>query len=120
MVGLGTLLLVVAALCVLALRGGRLYRSRALQWLLVLALPFTFVANIAGWTVAETGRQPWLVYDLLRTRAGASPESVVSSGAGMFTLLGFLGLYVLLGLLYALLVVRLVARGPARAEAAAT
>ena len=119
MVGLGTLLLVVAALCALALRGGRLFRSRALQWLLVLALPFTFIANIAGWTVAETARQPWVVYDLLRTRAGASPESVVSSGAGMFTLLGFVGIYLLLALLYVLLVVRLVGRGPARAEAAA-
>jgi cytochrome d ubiquinol oxidase subunit I len=119
MVGLGTILFAVALVAVLALRRGRLYRSRPLQWLLLLAFPFAFVANIAGWTVAETGRQPWVVFGLMRTAAGASPESVVSAGAALFTLLGFLGLYVLVAILYVLFVVRIVARGPARAEVGA-
>jgi cytochrome d ubiquinol oxidase subunit I len=112
MVGLGTILFAVAALSVLALPRGRLYRSRTLQWLLLLSLPLSYVANIAGWTVAETARQPWVVFGLMRTAAGASPESVVSSGATLFTLLGFLGLYSFLGIGYVLLVVRIVARGP--------
>jgi cytochrome d ubiquinol oxidase subunit I len=81
-------------------------------WALMLAFPLTYVANIAGWTVAETGRQPWVVFNLLRTRAGASPESSVPAGTGIFTLLGFAGLYTLIGLLYAVFVLRLVARGP--------
>jgi cytochrome d ubiquinol oxidase subunit I len=112
MVGLGTILLAIAALAVVLLWRGRLYASRAMQWALMLAFPFTYVANIAGWTVAETGRQPWVVYELLRTRDGASPESSVSADAGVFSLLGFMGLYVLLGLLYVVFVLRVVARGP--------
>jgi cytochrome d ubiquinol oxidase subunit I len=116
MVGLGTILLAVAALAVLALRRGRLYRSRALQWLLLLSFPFSYVANIAGWTVAETARQPWVVFGLMRTPEGASPEAVVSDGAALFTLLGFVGLYLLLGIGYVLLIVRIVARGPGEAE----
>jgi cytochrome d ubiquinol oxidase subunit I len=112
MVGLGTILLIVAGLAVLLLRRGRLHRSRPMLWALLLACPLTYVANIAGWTVAETGRQPWVVYGVLRTRAGASPASSVPADAGVFTLLGFMGLYILLGLLYALLFLRVIARGP--------
>jgi cytochrome bd ubiquinol oxidase subunit I len=112
MVGLGTILFAIAALGAFLLWRGRLYASRAMQWTLMLALPFTFIANIAGWTVAETGRQPWVVYSLMRTRAGASPASSVPADAGVFTLLGFMGLYVMLGLLYAIFVLRVVARGP--------
>jgi cytochrome d ubiquinol oxidase subunit I len=81
-------------------------------WALMLAAPFTYVANIAGWTVAETGRQPWVVYGLMRTSSGASPESSVPADAGVFSLLGFLGLYILLGLLYTVLMLRVIARGP--------
>ena len=116
MVGLGTILFAIAAIAVLALRRGRLFRSRALQWLLLLSFPFSYIANIAGWTVAETARQPWIVFDVMRTPAGASPESIVSSGAALFTLLGFLGLYVLVAIVYVLLIVKIVARGPATVE----
>jgi cytochrome bd ubiquinol oxidase subunit I len=112
MVGLGTVLLIVAALAVLLLRRGRLHRSRPMLWALLLVFPFTYVANIAGWAVAETGRQPWVVYGVLRTSAGASPASSVPADAGVFTLLGFIGLYVLLGLLYTILLLRVIARGP--------
>jgi cytochrome d ubiquinol oxidase subunit I len=112
MVGLGTILLAVAALAALLLWRGRLLRSRAMLWTLMLAVPFTYVANIAGWTVAETGRQPWVVFGLMRTRAGASPASAVPAGTGIFTILGFAGLYLLIGIVYVLLIVRIVARGP--------
>src|SRR4051794_26895345 len=59
---------------------GRLFTSRPMLWALMLAFPFTYIANIAGWTTAEAGRQPWLVYGLLHTADGASPASSVSSG----------------------------------------
>jgi cytochrome d ubiquinol oxidase subunit I len=85
-------------------------------WALMLAWPFTYIANIAGWTVAETGRQPWVVFDVMRTAAGASPERAVPAGTGIFTLLGFAGLYLLIGLLYVVLILRLVARGPEQSE----
>lgn len=112
MVGLGTILLAIAVLAAVQLWRGTLFGSRRTQWALMLAFPFTFVANIAGWTVAETGRQPWVVYGLMRTEDGASPASSVSADIGIFTLIGFLGLYVLIGVLYVVLVLRVVARGP--------
>src|SRR5947209_1987060 len=112
MVGLGTILLLVAALAAFLLWRGRLYTSRAMLWTLMIAFPFTYIANIAGWATAETARQPWLVYDVMRTAAGASPASAVPAGTGIFTLLGFAGLYLFVGILYLMLLVRIIARGP--------
>jgi cytochrome d ubiquinol oxidase subunit I len=112
MVGLGTILVAIAALAVFLLWRGRLYTSRPMLWLLMLSVPFTLLANIAGWTTAETGRQPWLVFGMFRTAEGASPADSVPAGTGIFTLLGFAGLYLLVGVLYILLVMRIVTQGP--------
>ena len=49
-------------------------------WALMLAFPFTYIANIAGWMTAEAGRQPWVVYGLLRTEDAASPAESVRPG----------------------------------------
>jgi cytochrome bd ubiquinol oxidase subunit I len=116
MVGLGTILLVIALLGCFLLWRGRLYTSRKMLWALMLAFPFTYIANIAGWTVAETGRQPWVIWGLLRTKDAASPESSVPAGTGIFTLLGFAGLYLLVGILYLVLMLRIVSKGPEDAE----
>jgi cytochrome d ubiquinol oxidase subunit I len=116
MIGLGTILLLVALAGVLMLRRGLLFRSRPMLWALMLAFPFTMIANLAGWTVAETGRQPWVVYGLQLTSAGASPEQSVPAGTGIFTLLGFAGLYVLLAFLYVFMQGRIVSRGPEPGE----
>ena len=59
---------------------------------------------------AELGRQPWLIYGLFRTQEGAS--RVVSQGSTVFTLIGFAGLYFVLGVLYLALVGREISRGP--------
>jgi cytochrome d ubiquinol oxidase subunit I len=112
MVGLGTILLALALVGVVVLWRGRLFTSRPVLWALMLAFPFTIIANLAGWTVAETGRQPWVAWGLQRTSAGASPEESVPAGTGIFTLLGFAGLYVVIGVLYVFLLARLVADGP--------
>src|SRR4051795_445061 len=112
MVGLGTILVAIAALGVLLLWRGKLYTSKPMLWALMVAFPFTFIANIAGWATAETGRQPWLVYGLLRTKEGASPPGSVPAGTGIFTLLGFAGLYLFIGILFLMLIVRIVSRGP--------
>jgi cytochrome d ubiquinol oxidase subunit I len=114
MVGLGTLFIAIMVLAALLLRGGRLFRARPLLWTLMLALPFPFIANTAGWLTAELGRQPWVLYDLMRTADGYSHN--VSSGNVIFTLLGFMGLYALLSLLFAFLAMRIIARGPGTAE----
>jgi cytochrome d ubiquinol oxidase subunit I len=119
MVGLGTILTLIAFAAVVLLWRGRLYGSRPMLWALMLAFPFTYIANIAGWTVAEAGRQPWVIWGLLRTKDAASPAGSVPAGTGIFTLLGFAGLYLFIGILFVLLIVRIVARGPDRAEVAA-
>jgi cytochrome d ubiquinol oxidase subunit I len=72
--------------------------------------PFPYIATTAGWMTAELGRQPWLIYGLMRTAAGLSPH--VSSGNGLFTLLGFMGLYMVLGILFLFLVWHEVEQGP--------
>jgi cytochrome d ubiquinol oxidase subunit I len=76
----------------------------------MLAFPFPFIANSAGWVVAEFGRQPWLVYGLMRTVDGTS--QLVHPGQTVFTCLGFAGLYFVLGLLFLFLVGREVNHGP--------
>ena len=117
MVGLGTLFLAVMGLASLLLWRGRLARSRPMLWVLLLAFPFPFIANTAGWFTSEMGRQPWLVYGLLRTAEGGSPT--VHAGATLFTGLGFAGLYFVLGVLFLALVAREVKHGPRPLEAAA-
>jgi cytochrome bd ubiquinol oxidase subunit I len=112
MVGLGTILVAIAALGVFLLWRRKLYTSKPMLWALMLAFPFTFIANIAGWATAETGRQPWLIYGLLRTKDGASPADSVPAGTGIFTLLGFAGLYLFIGILFLMLIARIVAKGP--------
>jgi len=60
---------------------------------------------------AELGRQPWIVYGILRTRDAASPA--VHAGTALFTLIGFAGIYFVLGLLFLFLVFRELEHGPA-------
>ena len=110
MVGLGTIFIAIMGLAVIQLWRQKLYESRWLLWILMLACPFPFIANTAGWITAETGRQPWLVYGILRTAAGVSPK--VSAGNTLFTLIGFMGLYMVLGILFLFLVYREVEEGP--------
>jgi len=110
MVGLGTILLAVMALSVWLLARGRLYTNRPALWLLLLMTPFPYIATTTGWMTAELGRQPWLIYGVMRTASGISPH--VSSGNGLFTLLGFMGLYTVLGILFLFLIRREIERGP--------
>ena len=117
MVGLGTIFIAITILAALYLWRGKLYESKFMLWTLVLTLPFPFIANTAGWMTAELGRQPWLVYGLMLTRDGYS--KTVSAGNGTFTLLGFLGMYTVLGILFLFLVRREIEAGPSAARAAA-
>jgi len=117
MVGLGTLFIAAMLLAVWNLRHEALFRSRPLLWLLMLSLPFPFIANTAGWVTAEIGRQPWLIYGVMRTAGGASPA--VSAGNALFTLIGFMGIYTVLGILFLFLTGREIAHGPAALRPAA-
>ena len=110
MVGLGTIFIGLLILAVFQLVIRKRYETQWILWALLFMIPFPYIANTTGWYTAELGRQPWLVYNLLRTADGISPT--VSSGNTLFTLLGFIGLYLLLGLLFLLLVTKIIRTGP--------
>jgi len=110
MVGLGTIFITIMLTATFLLWKRRLYGTRPLLWILMLAFPFPYIANTAGWMTAELGRQPWLVYGLLRTADGSS--TMVSAGNALFTLLGFLGMYFVIGVLFLFIVIRDIQRGP--------
>lgn len=110
MVGLGTIFLGIMFLAAIQLYRKELYETKWILWSILLLLPFPYIANTAGWYTSELGRQPWLVYNLMHTFDGVSPT--VSSGNTLFTLLGFVGLYMLLGLLFLLLAIKIINKGP--------
>jgi len=117
MVGLGTFFVAVMAVALFLLWRGKIFSARWMLWILMLSAPFPYIANTAGWMTAELGRQPWLVYGLMRTEDGYS--KVVSAGNGMFTLLGFMGMYTVLGILFLFLVRREIEHGPGASGSAA-
>ncbi|QSR85258.1 cytochrome ubiquinol oxidase subunit I [Methylacidimicrobium sp. B4] len=110
MVGLGTVFVAIMLAAGVLLATGRLGQSRWLLWTILLSVPFPYIAATAGWITAEAGRQPWLVYSLFRTAHGASPG--VNAGNALFTFLGFLGLYLFLGLLFVFLIGKRISEGP--------
>jgi len=110
MVGLGTIFVAIMSVSLLLLWRRRLFTARWMLWIIMLSFPFPYIANTAGWITAEVGRQPWLVYGLLRTNQGYSVN--VSAGNGLFTLLGFMGMYALLSILFIILVWREIGHGP--------
>jgi cytochrome d ubiquinol oxidase subunit I len=115
MVGLGSIFIAVQLLSALLLWRRRLFESRWMLWILMLCVPLPYIANTAGWITAEIGRQPWLIYGLMRTAHGASPR--VGAGNAWFTLIGFMGLYSLLAILWLFLVGREIELGPEQAGA---
>jgi cytochrome bd ubiquinol oxidase subunit I len=110
MVGLGTIFISVMVLAALMLWRGKLYHSPPMLWTLMLCVPLPYIANTAGWMTAELGRQPWLIYGLMRTAHGISPR--VGAGNAWFTLIGFMGMYTVLGILWLFLIYREIALGP--------
>jgi len=110
MAGLGTWFALLMIVSAFLLWRGKLYGARWALWALLLSFPLPYIANTAGWMTAELGRQPWLIYGLMRTSEGFS--KTVSASNGLFTLMGFMGLYTLLGLLFTVLVYREIEHGP--------
>lgn len=114
MLGLGTMFVAICWSAAFLLWRGTLFARRGMLWIVMLATPFPYIANEAGWVVAEVGRQPWTVYGLQRVDAASSTN--VTAGMTYFTLFGFMGLYLLVGLLYLVLFARIVLTGPGTAD----
>ena len=92
MVGIGLLMVVIGLWAGIQRARGKLYDSSLLHRSALLMGPSGFVAVIAGWIVTEVGRQPWVVYGLLRTADAASPIAAEGVGA---SLLAFIVVYFL-------------------------
>jgi cytochrome d ubiquinol oxidase subunit I len=111
MAGLGTYFAFIMVVAAFLLWRGKLFQNRWVLWALLLSFPFPYIANTAGWLTAELGRQPWVVYGLIRTSEGYS--KYVGPGNSLFTLLGFMGLYTVTSILFIVLVYRIIHKGPA-------
>jgi len=110
MVVLGLYFIAAMGFGVWRLRRGRLFGDRWFLKLLIVSIPLPLAACELGWMAAEVGRQPWIVYHLLRTSDAVSTS--VPAGDVLFSLvLGGL-LYLLLGWLYVFLLVREIRHGP--------
>ncbi|MDJ0784801.1 MAG: cytochrome ubiquinol oxidase subunit I [Desulfosarcinaceae bacterium] len=113
MVALGTLL---PLLCIV----GWFLRNRLVEnpWFLrimLFSIPLPYIAIQAGWVLAEVGRQPWIVYGMLKTADAASP---VAASQVLTSLVAFIAVYGLLGLAGYYLIAKKVAQGPDMAESA--
>jgi len=110
MVGIGTLLPI---LCIWAfLRRNKLTESPRLLKAMLFAIPLPYLAIEAGWVVAEVGRQPWIVYGLMKTADAVSP--IITSQVA-FSLVALTLLYALLGAVDIYLLFKFAKKGPAEA-----
>jgi cytochrome d ubiquinol oxidase subunit I len=111
MISLGGFMLALSmGSCLFFFWGRRLYTTRWLLWLLVPGPAYTIAANLAGWWTAEIGRQPFMVYNLLRTTQGVSPN--VPAGAVIASIGMFVLMYTLLTALYVFLLNDKIQHGP--------
>jgi cytochrome d ubiquinol oxidase subunit I len=109
MVGLGTLMILLALAGLWLRRGGRIYRSRLFLRGVLLMGPSGLIALLAGWLTTEIGRQPWIIYGVMRTADAVSPVPADQVG---LTLALFVVVYLLVfgaGTVYLL---SLIAKGP--------
>jgi cytochrome d ubiquinol oxidase subunit I len=110
MVGIGVALILISALGFLYFRKGTLHERRWLLWILVFSVLGPQIANQLGWFAAEVGRQPWLVYGIMRTPEGLS--AVVKANAVLSSLILFTFIYFLLFAVFIYLLNDKIQHGP--------
>lgn len=116
MVAFGLLMLAFFVLAMIYTLRNRVQHKRWFLRAAVWMIPIPFLANEVGWLVAELGRQPWTVFDVLPTWMSASTHSV---GYMVFSLAGFLLLYTVFIVIEMILMVRAIRQGPPQSVAAA-
>lgn len=110
MVVLGTYFVFIMGIATIKLWGRTLWTSRRVLTMLMYSIPLPLAACQLGWMTAEVGRQPWIVYKLLRTSEAYS--FTLTAGEVWFSIILFTLIYILLGILYVYLLVREVKHGP--------
>ncbi|HEY2811198.1 MAG TPA: cytochrome ubiquinol oxidase subunit I [Rhabdochlamydiaceae bacterium] len=110
MIAMWTLMALVTILGFIFWKRKKLQKAKWALWGLIISVIFPQIANQAGWMTAEIGRQPWIVYGLLRTAEGASP--VVNATQVATSILMFIVIYALLFVLFLFLLDRKIKHGP--------
>jgi cytochrome d ubiquinol oxidase subunit I len=111
MVGCGLIMLLLAWLGSWLSRKGRLEQSRVSLWLVFLSFPLPFIAILTGWFTAEVGRQPWIVYRVVRTVDALTP--FLTTRAALTSLVVFCSVYSLIFAFGVVYIYRLLRTGPA-------
>jgi cytochrome d ubiquinol oxidase subunit I len=109
MVAIGFILFFVMVWAAVLWGRGRLYNHQPFLRTLLVLHPLGFVATELGWITTEVGRQPWLVYHLMRTAEGISP---IPAGNVIWSLSLFLIIFTIIGASYFYYVLKTLARGP--------
>lgn len=110
MVALGTYFVVLTAYGMFLLRKKKLFENRLFLKLALWSIPLPFIVNELGWISAEVGRQPWIVYHLLKTRDAISVT--VPAGQILFSIIMFVLIYSLLFAAWLFLLRREINKGP--------
>jgi cytochrome d ubiquinol oxidase subunit I len=110
MVGMGFFMTLLAILAVFVSWRGTIEKHTLLLRILLYSIPIPYLANQLGWIVAEVGRQPWIVYNVLRTSDAVSTSISVAQVTG--SLIGFTLLYSFLGFVDIFLLVKYARKGP--------
>lgn len=110
MVGLGTFMILASLAGIILSRKQNFADNRLFLMLMVLAIPVPYLAQQLGWLVAELGRQPWIVFGVLKTADAVSKSITVTQVA--LSLLGFTVLYGILGAIDIYLLVKYAKKGP--------
>ncbi len=114
MIAIGSLLILLSAIGVFALIRKKLFAMKWLLWIFVFTVLGPQIANQAGWLVAEVGRQPWIVYGIMRTSEAASP--VINAGHVWFSIIMFTIVYALLFIAFIFLLDRKIKHGPVEGD----
>jgi cytochrome d ubiquinol oxidase subunit I len=110
MIAIGSFLFVLTIVCLIYFWRGKLFQTAWLLKVLVLSILLPQIANQLGWMTAEIGRQPWIVYGLLRTSEGLS--KAVTANVVLASLIMFTFVYLLLFVLYIYLFNSMIKHGP--------
>jgi cytochrome d ubiquinol oxidase subunit I len=110
MVGCGMIMLALAWVGSYLSRKGRLARNRAVLWATFLSFPLPFIATLTGWFTAEVGRQPWVVYGVLRTADAVTP--FLTARAATISLIVFCSIYTFIFAFGIFYIYRLLRTGP--------
>jgi len=110
MIAIGMLFIAMVLFSLFLLWRKKLFDTKWYLKLLIPAFALPHIANICGWIAAEVGRQPWVVYRVLRTEDALS--KVVTAGEVWFSLIMFTMIYIILGILFVFLLLKKIKQGP--------